>query len=33
MKTLQAEFRELLQAEEKSKKELLNVFKNLGYEL
>lgn len=31
MKTLQAEFKELLQAEEESKKELLNVFKNLGY--
>lgn len=33
MKTLQAEFKELLQAEEESKKELLKVFKNLGYEI
>lgn len=31
MKTLQAEFKQLLQAEEESKKELLTVFKNLGY--
>ncbi|MDL2256774.1 type I restriction-modification system subunit M [Bacteroidales bacterium OttesenSCG-928-I14] len=33
MKTLQAEFKELLQVEAESKKELLNVFKSLGYEL
>lgn len=33
MKTLQGEFKELLQAEEQSRKELLNVFKNLGYEI
>lgn len=33
MKTLQTEFKELLQAEEESKKELLNVFRGLGYEL
>lgn len=33
MKTLQAEFAELLKAEEQSKKDLLNVFKELGYEL
>lgn len=33
MKTLQAEFKELLQAEEESKKELLTVFKDLGYEI
>lgn len=33
MKTLQAEFAELLKAEESSKKELLNVFKELGYEV
>jgi len=33
MKNLQAEFRGLLQAAEESKKELLNVFKSLGYEL
>lgn len=33
MKTLQAEFKDLLQAEEESKKELLNVFENLGYEI
>ena len=31
MKTLQGEFSELLKAEETSKKELLNVFKELGY--
>lgn len=31
MKALQAEFAQLLQAEEQSKKELLNVFKELGY--
>lgn len=33
MKILQAEFKELLQAEEESKKELFKVFKNLGYEI
>lgn len=33
MKTLQAEFKELLQQEEQSKADLLNVFKELGYEL
>lgn len=33
MQTLQKEFAELLKAEEQSKKELLNVFKELGYEL
>lgn len=33
MTSLQAEFRALLQAEEQSKKDLLNVFKELGYEL
>ncbi len=33
MKSLQAEFAELLKAEEESKKELLNVFKELGYEI
>ncbi|MDR2036354.1 MAG: type I restriction-modification system subunit M [Bacteroidales bacterium] len=33
MKTLQSEFKKLLQSEEESKKELLNVFKGLGYEL
>ncbi|MDX9906910.1 MAG: class I SAM-dependent DNA methyltransferase [Bacteroidales bacterium] len=31
MKSLQSEFAELLKAEEKSKKELLEVFKTLGY--
>jgi len=31
MKSLQAEFKTLLQAEEQSKKDLLNVFKELGY--
>jgi len=31
MKTLQSEFSDLLKAEEQSKKELLNVFKKLGY--
>lgn len=31
MKALQTEFSELLKAEEQSKKELLNVFKELGY--
>ncbi len=33
MKTLQAEFSELLKEEEQSKKDLLNVFKELGYEI
>jgi len=33
MKALQTEFKELLAEEEKSKKDLLNVFKELGYEL
>jgi len=33
MKTLQTEFAELLKEEEQSKKDLLNVFKELGYEL
>ena len=33
MQTLQAEFKELLQQEEQSKADLLNVFKELGYEL
>ena len=33
MKTLQAELKELLIAEEKSKVELLSVFKELGYEI
>ncbi len=33
MQTLQAEFKELLAEEEKSKKELINVFKELGYEI
>ena len=33
MTGLQAEFTELLKAEEDSKKELLNVFKELGYEI
>lgn len=33
MKTLQTEMKDLLQQEEKSKKELLQVFKKLGYEL
>ena len=33
MKILQVEFAELLKAEEQSKKELLNVFKELGYEI
>jgi type I restriction enzyme M protein len=31
MKNLQSEFAELLKAEEESKKELLEVFKSLGY--
>lgn len=33
MQALQMEFKELLKAEEQSKQELLNVFKNLGYEI
>ena len=33
MKTLQSEFSELLKEEEKSKQDLLNVFKELGYEI
>jgi len=33
MQNLQREFAELLKAEEESKKELLKVFKDLGYEL
>ena len=33
MKTLQAELKDLLIAEEKSKTDLLNVFKDLGYEI
>lgn len=33
MQSLQSEFAELLKAEEKSKIELLNVFKELGYEI
>jgi type I restriction enzyme M protein len=33
MKALQAEFAELLKAEEQSKKDLLTVFKELGYEI
>ena len=33
MKTLQSELRELLIAEEKSKTDLLAVFKELGYEI
>mgnify|MGYP003410167374 FL=1 len=31
MKSLQAEFKTLLKTEEQSKKDLLNVFKELGY--
>ena len=31
MKSLQSEFSDLLKAEEKSKKDLLSVFKELGY--
>lgn len=31
MKALQSEFSDLLKAEEQSKKDLLNVFKELGY--
>ena len=33
MRSLQTEFKNLLQAEEQSKNELLNVFKELGYEI
>ena len=33
MKTLQGEFAELLKAEADSKKALLNVFRELGYEI
>jgi type I restriction enzyme M protein len=33
MKLLQTEFTELLKAEEQSKKDLLNVFKLLGYKI
>jgi type I restriction enzyme M protein len=33
MAALQSEFSELLQSEEQSKKDLLNVFKELGYEI
>lgn len=33
MKSLQSEFAELLKAEEQSKQDLLNVFKELGYEI
>jgi len=33
MKTLQAELKELLIEEEKSKADLLEVFKELGYEI
>jgi type I restriction enzyme M protein len=33
MVVLQSEFAELLKAEENSKKDLLNVFKELGYEI
>ena len=33
MKTLQGEFAELLKAEADSKKKLLKVFKELGYEI
>ena len=33
MKALQSEFKELLNQEEQSKKDLLKVFKELGYEL
>ena len=33
MKTLQRELRDLLVAEEKSKADLLTVFKELGYEI
>jgi len=33
MTTLQSEFSELLQSQEQSKKNLLKVFKELGYEI
>jgi len=33
MKTLRKEFAELLRKEEQSRAELLNVFKELGYEI
>jgi type I restriction enzyme M protein len=33
MKVLQTEFAELLKAEADSKKDLLNVFRELGYEI
>ena len=33
MKSLQSELKELLNEEEKSKKDLLSVFKELGYEI
>jgi type I restriction enzyme M protein len=33
MKALQTELTELLKQEEESKKELLGVFKDLGYEI
>lgn len=33
MEALKGEFKELLEAEEKSKQDLLNVFKELGYEI
>ena len=33
MTVLQSEFSELLQSEEQSKKDLLNLFKELGYEI
>jgi type I restriction enzyme M protein len=33
MKALQSEFTDLLKAEEQSKKDLLKVFKELGYEI
>jgi type I restriction enzyme M protein len=33
MNVLKAEFAKLLKAEEESKKDLLNVFKELGYEI
>ena len=33
MSALQTEFSELLKEEENSKKDLLNVFKEIGYEI
>lgn len=33
MQALQSEFADLLKAEEQSKADLLNVFKELGYEI